>query len=118
MGDVLRAEGERAEALGLYREGLEISRQVAARFGESPESLRDLFVSQAKLAAADLPDDPPAAREAAAECRRLLDENRPAGLGGLADAAGPELARGIRRADRGGGGRRGGMKDLRWRFEI
>ena len=42
---MLLAEGERAEALGLYREVLGISRQIAARFGESPQSLRDISVS-------------------------------------------------------------------------
>ena len=50
FGDVELALGAHDSALAAYRRGLEISERLIAEFGETPEALRDLMISQIKLA--------------------------------------------------------------------
>ncbi|MEZ6055299.1 MAG: CHAT domain-containing protein [Planctomycetaceae bacterium] len=50
LGDLTLASGERQVALGLYVDSLDICRQTVRRFGESPQSLRDVSVSLDRVA--------------------------------------------------------------------
>ena len=45
VGDVARAQWDWAQAEAVYRESLELSRQLVERLGGTPEALRDLSVS-------------------------------------------------------------------------
>ncbi|TWT39334.1 ATP-binding protein [Blastopirellula retiformator] len=71
----LEIAGETYQAIDLYVESLGLRRGIVTEFGRSPESLRDIFVSQSRFVVLAIADEQPnGAIEPLRECLKILDE--------------------------------------------